>query len=104
MRIPEPARLDRCGTPSHYLQLVHVRRAAELDEKVELVVGDHLSGLPIADFRLPPESVRPRAHKILEPISRRALVKGVGEKLEALVHLIKQRQDEVANRVIAKIG
>ena len=103
MRIAQPARLPRGGAIGHRLQLVHVRGAAELDQHVEVVLGDLLRGVAGGDVR-PPAVGRDLAGD--EPLQRvlGPLVERVDEDLEALaINVVEERQGEVADRVLAQV-
>ena len=103
VRIAHPARRQRGGLVGHHPDLVHVGRAAEFDQHVELVVGDHLRGVAVGDLRDPAELVHHARDRLLRLVFL-ALVVRVAIDLEAIaVVVLEQRQGEVGDRVAAQV-
>jgi hypothetical protein len=105
VRITQPACLDRRRAPRHHLDLVHVGRAAELDQHVELVVGDHLCRVARVGRGRDAIGRRGLCDQRLRRVDIAALEERVAVELEPLrVGVLEQRQGEVAHRMIAQVG
>ena len=68
MGIAQPTRLKRGGPISHNFELVHIGRAAQFEQHVDLIIGDQLRGVAVGNRFVPVELVDPRFNIILHAI------------------------------------
>ena len=103
VRVAQPADLHRCRAPGHHLELVHLGGGAELEQDVEVVVGDQLRRVARRDVGHAAEGVD-GAGDVLLHLVRLAREPGVAVEREAgAVVALEQRQREVGHGVVAQV-